>query len=183
MNLPTTTHSRTALKLRHDLRDWLCSMTPAEDVAVARFSVTLTFNINRMHAWTQSGELSRAEKLAWAKRAFAKFRRRLDHALLGNAASRYHRELDYIPVIEGQGEKQQLHYHCVIVTPARVALEDMTMAVKKAWMSTGIGGHQLDVQTMYSDGWLTYISKEAWTVKRGAVDFDNVRLSTCPKRC
>lgn len=158
-------------------------MTPAAVSTVSRYSVTLTFDINRMYAWTPSGELPAEEKLAWAKRAFAKFRRHLDHAILGNAASRYGRELEYIPLIEGQGIKQQLHYHCVIVTPARVTLKEMTTAVKRAWMSTGVGGHQIDVQTMYSDGWLAYVAKEAWTVKREAVDFDNVRLNTCPLRC
>lgn len=181
--LPTSAHSRAARRLRHDLRDWLFKMTPAEDAAVARYSVTLTFDINRMHALTESGELSQKEKLAWAKRAFAKFRRRLDHAILGNAASRYGRELEYIPMIEGQGAKQQLHYHCVVVTPSRVALQEMTAEVKNAWRTTGVGGHQIDVQTMYSDGWLGYISKEAWTVKNEVVDFDNVRLNSCPQRC
>lgn len=158
-------------------------MTPSLDPTVARYAVTLTFDINRMYAMTPSGELSAKEKLEWAKRAFAKFRRRLDHAILGNAASRYGRELEYVPVIEGQRPNEHIHYHCVIVTPARVTLDEMTQSVKTAWKSTGIGGHQIDVQVMYSEGWLMYIAKEAWTVKKDAVDFDNVRLNACPLRC
>lgn len=182
--MPTSTHySKSALKLRHELREWLSTMTPAADAAVSRYSVTLTFDINRMYALTESGELSRIKKLAWAKRAFAKFRLRLDRAILGNAASRYGRELEYIPLIEGQGAKQQLHYHCVIVMPSRVTTQEATAAVKMAWLSTGIGGYHIDVQPMYSDGWLNYISKEAWTVKRDAIDIENVRLKTCPQRC
>jgi len=36
---------------------------------------------------------------------------------------------------------------------------------------------------MYDTGWLSYIAKEAWTVKRETVDFDNVRLAARPQRC
>jgi len=182
-SLPTSTHSRAAIKLRADLRQWLHDALPEAASDTARFAVTLTFDINRMYAMTKSGELSQDDKIAWAKRAFAKFRRRLDHAILGNAASRYSRELVYIPMIEGQGAAQQLHYHCVIVTPARVTAQQLAAEAKRAWMQTGIGGHQIDVQPMYDTGWLSYIAKEAWTVKRETVDFDNVRLGSSPQRC
>lgn len=171
------------MKLRADLRQWLLDATPEAGEDIARYAVTLTFDINRMYAMTWSGELSLDEKISWAKRAFAKFRRRLDHAILGNAASRYNRELVYIPTIEGQGPTERIHYHCVIVTPARVTTQEFAAAVKRAWMQTGIGGHQIDVQPMYDTGWLSYIAKEAWTVKRVTVDFDNVRLGARPQRC
>lgn len=181
--LPTATHSRAAIKLRSDVRQWLLDATPAVTEHTAHYAVPLTFDINRMYAMTPSGELAHDAKIAWAKRAFAKFRRRLDHAILGNAASRFNRELTYIPMIEGQGAKQQLHYHCVIVTPARVSTQQLAAEAKRAWMQTGIGGHQIDVQPMYDTGWLSYIAKEAWTVKRETVDFDNVRLAARPQRC
>lgn len=171
------------MKLRADVRQWLLDATPDATDNTARFAVTLTFDINRMYAMTPTGELSLKDKVAWAKRAFAKFRRRLDHAILGNAASRYNRELVYIPLIEGQGATQQLHYHCVIVTPARVTAQQLASEAKRAWMQTGVGGHQIDVQPMYDTGWLSYIAKEAWTVKRETVDFDNVRLGSSPQRC
>jgi hypothetical protein len=171
------------MNLRADLQQWLIDATPEATDDTARFAVTLTFDINRMYALTPSGVLKADDKIAWAKRAFAKFRRRLDHAILGNAASRYNRELVYIPMIEGQGAKQQLHYHCVIVTPARVTTHQLAAETKRAWMQTGVGGHQIDVQPMYDRGWLSYIAKEAWTVKRETVDFDNVRLGASPQRC
>lgn len=171
------------MKLRADLRQWLLDATPEATDDISRYAVTLTFDINRMYALAASGELSSDEKIAWAKRAFAKFRRRLDHAVFGNAASRYSRELVYIPMFEGQGPGQQLHYHCVIVTPSRVTTQQLAAEVKRAWMKTGVGGHQIDVQPMYDTGWLSYIAKEAWTVKRETVDFDNVRLGVSPQRC
>lgn len=59
----------------------------------------------------------------------------------------------------------------------------MTEAVKRAWVQTEFGAVQTDVQNMLDDGWLSYISKEAWTLKRDAVDIDNVRLAAVPKRC
>jgi hypothetical protein len=89
-SMPTSAHySKPALKLRHELREWLCAMTPSADAAVSRYSVTLTFDIKRMYELTPSGELPQMEKVAWVKRAFGEFRRRLDYAILGNAALRY----------------------------------------------------------------------------------------------
>jgi hypothetical protein len=118
-----------------------------------------------------------------ARQNFAAFRANLDCAIYKNAAARYGRELTYVPVIEGQGRGERIHYHCVIVTPGRVDLRTMTAAVKRAWMHTPFGAVQTDVQHMRDDGWLSYISKEAWTIKRDSVDIDNVRLASGPQRC
>jgi hypothetical protein len=181
--LPTSAHSRAARKLRYELREWLSKMTPEADASTTRYAVTLTFDIDRMYRMTACGVLLNEDKVAWAKRAFAKFRHHLDRAIYGNSATRHNKELEYIPVIEGQGAKQQIHYHAIIVAPARVSLPDMTAEVRKAWRSTGIGGHQVDVQVMYSTGWQSYITEEAWTPRIESLDFDNVRLRSCPQRC
>ncbi len=158
-------------------------MTPSENDCSARYAVTLTFDVNRMHHRSWSGLLTNAEAVAFAKRDFATFRMQLDRAILNNAAKRHGRELSYVPVIEGQGKGERIHYHCVIVTPARIGLLEMTKAVKQAWRRTYFGNQQVDVQPMRDDGWLGYIAKKAWTLRQDAVDFDNVRLGECPKRC
>lgn len=181
--LPTSAHSRAARKLRYDLREWLRKMTPDADASMTRYAVTLTFDINQMYRMTATGVLMREDKVEWAKRAFAKFRHHLDRAIYGNSATRHNKELEYIPVIQGQGAKQQIHYHAIIVAPARVSLPDMTAEIRKAWRSTGIGGHQMDVQVMYSStGWQSYITEEARTARIASIDFDNVRLRCCPQR-
>jgi hypothetical protein len=60
------------MKLRADLRQWLLDATPETTADAARYAVTLTFDINRMYAMTPSGVLGADDKVAWAKRAFAK---------------------------------------------------------------------------------------------------------------
>lgn len=170
-------------ELTSDVEDWLCRMTPKECEGSARYAVTLTLDIERMHRMSRSGYVSNEAAVAFAKATFSTFRRALDRKILKTAATRYGRELDYVPVIEGQGSGHRIHYHCVIVTPSRVTLPDMTTAVKHAWSRTDFGHQQIDVQPMLDDGWLAYMSKEAWTLKRDAVDIENVRLSTSPLRC
>jgi hypothetical protein len=140
-------------------------MTPEESDSIARYAVTLTFDIESMHRKCRCGLLELDEKVALAKIAFSIFRWKLDRTVLKSAASKYGRELTYIPVIEGHSEGQsgghRIHYHCLIVTPTWVTLHEMKVAVKHAWSRTEFAGHQVDVQPMLDDGWLQYISKEA----------------------
>lgn len=168
--------------VRDEIYAWLRRMTPAASDDTTRYAVTLTFDIDKMRRKSRSGVLELNEATAFARQTFAVFRRNLDRAIFKNAAVRFKRELSYVPVIEGQGKGERIHYHCVIVTPQRVALPEMALAVKHAWMNTEFGAVQTDVQHMLDDGWLSYISKEAWTIKRDAVDVDNVRLGTPPLR-
>lgn len=170
-------------RYRAAIADWLKQMTPEARPDLARYAVTLTFDLNRMAKSCWTGILDKSSALRLAKRDFAKFRWKLDRSVLKNAASRFGQELSYVPVIEGQGVGKQLHYHCVIVTPGRVALPEMIASVKHAWSSTAFGGFEIDVQHMRDDGWLNYMSKEAWKVDRDVVDVDNVRLGACPMRC
>lgn len=158
-------------------------MTPPEKNGFSRFAATLTLDVECMHRRSRIGVLPKEEQVALAKRTFSAFRWKLDRAILKSAASRHGHELTYIPVIEGQGSGHRIHYHCVIVTPSWVDLKDMATAVKHAWSRTEFGAHQIDVQHMRDDGWLSYISKEARTLHRDAVDIDNVRLSMYPERC
>lgn len=158
-------------------------MTPSDDEGGTRYAVTLTLNVERMHCKSRSGALTGEEAVDFAKATFAAFRWKLDRIILKSAATKHGRELTYVPVIEGQGLGQRIHYHCVIVTPSWVTLPDMQTAVRRAWSRTDFGAQQIDVQPMRDDGWLQYISKEAWTLKREVVDIDNVRLSTSPRRC
>ena len=177
---PATSNS---LAFKDHVAAWLKRMTPNADRSAARFAVTLTLDVERMHRKSRSGVLESDEKVSFAKATFSAFRWRLDRTILKSAASRHGRELTYIPVIEGQSCGHRIHYHCVIVTPSWITLADMRTAVKHAWSRTEFGAHQIDVQPMRDDGWLQYMSKEAWALHRDAVDIDNVRLSTRPQRC
>ena len=163
--------------------DWLKRMTPSESDNITRYAVTLTLDVESMHRKCRGGVLEADEKVSFAKTTFSAFRWKLDRTILRSAASKHGRELTYVPVIEGQSSGHRIHYHCVIVTPTWVTLPDMRAAVKHAWSRTEFGAHQVDVQPMRDDGWLRYMSKEAWTLTRDVVDIDNVRLSTCPVRC
>ena len=172
-----------ASEVRAEVYAWLQRLTPKAEDDVARYAVTLTLDVDRMRRMSKSGLLDRVEAVAMARQNFAAFRANLDCAVYKNAAVRYGRELTYVPVIEGQGRGERIHYHSVIVTPSRVDLRTMTAAVKRAWLQTTFGAVQTDVQHMRDDGWLSYISKEAWTINRDAVDIDNVRLASGPQRC
>jgi hypothetical protein len=174
---------RNSLAISDQVADWLKRITPAAGCSTARYAVTLTLDVEHMHRKCRSGALTSEEEVAFAKDTFSAFRWNLDRAILKSAASRHGRELAYVPVIEGQSSGDRIHYHCVIVTPTWVTLQDMKAAVKHAWSRTQFGAHQLDVQPMRDDGWLQYMSKEAWTLHRDAVDIDNVRLSTRPQCC
>ena len=143
---PPHSPSRQSKRLIIDVADWLQRMTPRQNDSAARYAVTLTFDINKMHQRSWSGLLTNSEAVALAKEDFATFRRRLDRAILNNAAKRHGRELSYVPVIEGQGKGQRIHYHCVIVTPARIGLHEMTERVKQAWRRTYFGNLQVDVR-------------------------------------
>ncbi len=172
-----------ASEVRAEVYAWLQRLTPKAEDGSSRYAVTLTLDVDSMRRKSKSGLLDRDEAVVMARENFAAFRANLDYAVYKNAAVRYGRGLTYVPVIEGQGRGERIHYHCVIVTPSRVDLRAMTAAVKRAWMRTAFGAVQTDVQPMLDDGWLSYISKEAWTIKRDSVDIDNVRLASAPKRC
>ena len=181
--MPTSALSPSPDELKQEVLDWLVRMTPAPCPAQARFSVTLTFDQRKMlkHSW--SGTLTTTEALRFAKSSFARFRMSLDRKILKNAASRNGRELVYVPVIEGQNPGEAIHYHCVIVAPSWVTPDQMSAAIKDAWIGTGFAGFEIDVQPMRDDGWLAYMSKRAWNVNQDCVDIDNVRLGTPPERC
>ena len=179
---PSSTNAK-LLSLDEQVSAWLKRITPMESKAVTRFAVTLTLDVESMHRKSRDGVLESDEKISFAKASFSAFRWKLDRIVLKSAASKHGRELTYVPVIEGQSSGHRIHYHCVIVTPKWVTLTDMKAAVKHAWSRTEFGAHQVDVQPMRDEGWLQYMSKEAWTLSRDVVDIDNVQLSTCPERC
>ena len=158
-------------------------MTPPEDDAATRFAVTLTLDVEAMHRISRTGAAEKEVQVELAMSTFAAFRWKLDRLVLKNAAAKHGRELTYIPVLEGHGSGARIHYHCVIAAPSWVTLDAMKTAVREAWARTRFGHQQVDVQPMRDDGWLQYMSKEAWTLRNDAVDIDNVRLSTDPKRC
>ena len=107
-----------AEEARSEIYAWLQRMMPVADETTRRYAVTLTLDIDCMRRKSSSGLLEQDEKLALARQNFASFRRRLDLAIFKNAAVRYGRELDYVPVIEGQGPGDRIHYHCVIIAPS-----------------------------------------------------------------
>ena len=169
--------------LSDEVASWLVRMTPTETETEARFAVTLTLDVDAMHRAMRTGIAEKQKQIEFARSSFAEFRWKLDRLILKNAAVKYGRELAYIPVLEGLGNAARIHYHSVIVVPARVTCEAMKHSVREAWGRARFGHQQVDVQPLRDEGWLHYMSKEAWTLRHDAVDIDNVRLSTDPKRC
>jgi len=83
---------------------------------------------------------------------------RLNKRFHGNAARRFGRKLQVIPVLEG-GQHQRLHYHLLIDLPPSVGLDKAYPLFVEQWLRTPWGYGQTHVQQCYDEGWLDYITK------------------------
>lgn len=94
-----------------------------------------------------------------ASQNFRDFMNRLERKTIGNLGRRYpHKKIKVYPVLE---TKPNLHYHGVMVPPAtfKDKLIDFLYLIPSTWSETAFGYNQTDVQFIYSENWMSYISK------------------------
>jgi len=84
---------------------------------------------------------------------------RLNQHFHGNAARRFGRKLQVLPVLEG-GQHQRLHYHLLIDLPPSVDLDEAYPLFVEQWLRTPWGYGRTHVQECTEDAiWLDYITK------------------------
>ena len=89
---------------------------------------------------------------------FRHFMNLLNCSVYGNAYKRYQRRLGVVPVLENS-LNNRLHYHLVLERPAFIALNEFKEIIACSWGKTKFGYGEIDIQNIYSDGWIDYITK------------------------
>ena len=141
-------------------------------------AVTLTLKPYRVVA-TDKGDVSQVLTDIEAKATFRQFVKRLNASVFGNAAKRYGKSLNVIPMLEGKATKKSLHYHCALGGfPDDLCEKAIAAKVASAWHMTAFGNDQLKVKPMQTAGWLTYSAKEIGLTETDVIDWENVRLTT-----
>ena len=141
-------------------------------------AVTLTLKPYRVVA-TDKGDVSQVLTDIEAKSTFRQFVKRLNASVFGNAAKRFEKSLNVIPMLEGKATKKSLHYHCALGGfPAELCEKAIAAKIASAWHMTAFGNDQLKVKPMQTAGWLTYSAKEIGLTETDVIDWENVRLTT-----
>lgn len=86
------------------------------------------------------------------------FLNRLNTKSFGAAAKRYGKKLQVFAVIE-QNAEGRLHYHMILERPPHMAADRFSALIRELWSRTDFGYRHLDIQEMYSGGWVDYILK------------------------
>jgi hypothetical protein len=75
-----------------------------------------------------------------AQHNFVLFLKRLNSSMFGNAAKRYGKSVTVLPVLEGDGKIQLLHYHCAMGNfPAQLPTRAIDAKIISAWHQTPFG--------------------------------------------
>lgn len=104
----------------------------------------------------QRDGFSRLDKIE-ARKNFRHFMNVLSQRAFGTAYRRFGKRLGVLPVLE-TSLSGRLHYHAFIENPYE-DLEKIRDETCIAWQKTRWGYNEIDVQNVYSDGWLDYITK------------------------
>ena len=150
----------TYLNYQQEVRDWM------RDVPfINPFAITLTMYSNEWRDYSQN---------------FRHFMNRLNQSFLKSSNTRYGNKLTVIPIREGS-QKTHTHYHCVIDNPYPDRNDELVDLIKRSWGKTLLGlsksKYAIDIQPMYSTGWIEYITKcSSKSDIRDSVDWDNMTL-------
>lgn len=93
-----------------------------------------------------------------ASQNFRHFMNILNCSVYGNAFKRYQKRLGVAPVLENSSS-DRLHYHLVLERPTFITLSEFNDLIVSSWGKTKFGYTQIDIQNIYSDGWIDYITK------------------------
>lgn len=104
------------------------------------------------------------------------FLNRLNKKLYGNAATRFGKKVQIIPVFEG-GNHKRLHVHGTIDCPRPDLRTVYPALIAEIWSQTPWGYHQTQVQPDCDRGWTTYFSKTRDKPNYAdAIDWKNVHV-------
>ncbi|RQZ27158.1 hypothetical protein DIE16_32035 [Burkholderia sp. Bp9090] len=135
-------------------------------------AVTLTMKQYRTID-TERGQTFQKLTVEDARANFRHFMNRLNRSMYGNGPKR----LYVIPVLEGIETGKHLHYHCAFGNfREEKSHDEIVEAIRDAWQKTSFGNEQIDVQMMYGDDWLTYITKEVGMGNADNVDYGNAHV-------
>ena len=82
----------------------------------------------------------------------------LNCSVYGNGYKRYQKRLGVVPVLENSANNR-LHYHLVLECPKVISEDDFKKLIENCWKKTKFGYGEIDVQNIYSGGWIDYITK------------------------
>ena len=89
---------------------------------------------------------------------FRYFLNRLNRCFFGNAAGRYKKSVQVVPIIENNATTRY-HFHAAIERPQHIDEAEFNHAIHQCWMKTKWGYNHIDIQPMTDSGWIDYISK------------------------
>ena len=95
------------------------------------------------------------------------FLNRLNSRAFGNASQRFGKKVEVIAVLEAS-YAGRLHYHLALKNPF-TTMAVCQSAIAECWSKTRWGYDEVDVQPIYSSGWISYITKsktiDGWDVE------------------
>jgi hypothetical protein len=132
------------------------------------FSVTLSM---KQSMWND-GCFERLDDIK-AQKNMRHFLNRLNRSLFGNAAKRYGKKVEVIPVLE-KSPSGRLHYHLTIKNPNPSQPFIFQQKVKTCWFQTMFADNQFRIEESYDvDGWNDYITK----TKVPNIDWENYYIA------
>jgi len=139
--------------LRIPLRDFLINHARQYDLAV-------TLTLKQQDGPTTLDRIEAAKNLRH-------FLNRLNKQAFGNAAQRFGKKVGVISILEASCSGR-LHYHLAMKNPFPTT-GACHEAVVDCWSKTRWGYHEVDLQPIYSSGWISYITKskfiDGWDVE------------------
>lgn len=133
--------------LRRLLKDFILDTAKDHDLAV-------TLTLKQQDGPTRLDSIEASKNLRH-------FLNRLNKKAYGNAAQRFGKKVEVVPMLEAS-YAGRLHYHLALKNPfPTVAI--CRSAIIDCWSKTRWGYDEVDVQPIYSSGWIDYITKSKLT--------------------
>ena len=86
------------------------------------------------------------------------FINQINQKVFGNSHKRFGKKLTIIPFLQNSAW-DRLHYHAAIEIPNRIDFESFCDLIKITWRQTNFGRQEIDIQHLYSNGWIDYSLK------------------------
>ena len=98
----------------------------------------------------------------------------LNQTVFGNAYRRHGKRLTVIPILE-MSAWDRLHYHVTMEVPDRFDSETFADLIRSSWSRTDLGYNEIDIQPLYSKGWIEYCLKKFDS--SASLDIENVSIN------
>ncbi|MBS1983294.1 MAG: hypothetical protein JST16_03905 [Bdellovibrionales bacterium] len=107
------------------------------------------------------------------------FLNRLNQQVFGNAAQRFGKRVQVIPVLEGSASKN-MHYHLILDCPRNDLTDNYADLISDLWRDTPWGNKEVNIQANSDAGWAKYISKLRDKPSfADAIDWSNCHVENC----